>query len=111
LAVQVAGVNNIPWKNTRKRGIPVFYAPGAKLECCSRTDHRGMLLASRNIAPALDFVSCLDGDEETINDLMREIKAFCRFELSGKNPGVLGLGAIGVKVAMLRCSGFKRDRV
>ena len=95
-----AGVNNIPVEEYTKRGIPVFYAPGANSNAVAELTIGGMLLASRNIATALDFVSCLDGDEETINDLIeRNKKHFVGFELSGKTLGVLGLGAIGVKVA------------
>jgi D-3-phosphoglycerate dehydrogenase len=95
-----AGVNNIPVEEYSKRGIPVFYAPGANSNAVAELTIGGMLLASRNIAAALDFVSSLEGDEETINDLIeRQKKHFVGFELSGKTLGVLGLGAIGVKVA------------
>ncbi|MDD5412637.1 MAG: phosphoglycerate dehydrogenase, partial [Methylobacter sp.] len=95
-----AGVNNIPVEEYTKRGIPVFYAPGANSNAVAELTIGGMLLASRNIAAALDFVSSLEGDEETINDLIeRNKKHFVGFELSGKTLGVLGLGAVGVKVA------------
>ncbi|MGZ5056549.1 MAG: phosphoglycerate dehydrogenase [Methylobacter sp.] len=95
-----AGVNNIPVEEYSKRGIPVFYAPGANSNAVAELTIGGMLLASRNIAAALDFVSSLQGDEETINDLIEKHKKhFVGFELSGKTLGVLGLGAIGVKVA------------
>jgi D-3-phosphoglycerate dehydrogenase len=59
-----------------------------------------MLLASRNIPAALNFVSNLEGDEEIINNqIEKNKKHFAGFEVSGKTVGVLGLGAIGVKVA------------
>jgi D-3-phosphoglycerate dehydrogenase / 2-oxoglutarate reductase len=60
----------------------------------------GMLLASRNIPAALNFVSGLEGDAESINSqIEKNKKHFAGFEVSGKTLGVLGLGAIGVKVA------------
>jgi len=95
-----AGVNNIPIAEYTKRGIPVFYAPGANSNAVAELTIGGMLLASRNIAAALNFVGGLEGDEEAINKQIESNKKhFVGFELSGKTLGVLGLGAIGVKVA------------
>jgi D-3-phosphoglycerate dehydrogenase len=60
----------------------------------------GMLLAARNIVPALNFVRDLKGSDDSLNEqIENEKKHFAGFELSGKTLGVLGLGAIGVKVA------------
>jgi D-3-phosphoglycerate dehydrogenase / 2-oxoglutarate reductase len=95
-----AGVNNIPVAEYTKRGIPVFNAPGANSNAVAELAIAGMLLASRNIPAALNFVSNLEGDEEIINNqIEKNKKYFAGFEVSGKTVGVLGLGAIGVKVA------------
>jgi D-3-phosphoglycerate dehydrogenase len=95
-----AGVNNIPVAEYTKRGIPVFNAPGANSNAVAELAIAGMLLAARNIVPALTFIHGLEGDEESINDqIEKNKKHFAGFELSGKTLGVLGLGAIGVKVA------------
>lgn len=95
-----AGVNNIPVAEYTKRGIPVFNAPGANSNAVAELAIAGMLLASRNIPAALNFVSSLQGDEENINSQIEQNKKhFAGFEVSGKTLGVLGLGAIGVKVA------------
>ena len=95
-----AGVNNIPVAEYTKRGIPVFNAPGANSNAVAELAIAGMLLAARNIVPALTFVHGLEGDDESINDQIETNKKhFAGFELSGKTLGVLGLGAIGVKVA------------
>ncbi|WP_333874021.1 phosphoglycerate dehydrogenase [Methylobacter sp.] len=95
-----AGVNNIPVEEYTKRGIPVFSTPGANSNAVAELTIGGMLLASRNIPAALNFVSGLEGDENSINSQIEQNKkAFAGFELSGKTLGVLGLGAIGVKVA------------
>src|SRR5256714_14807294 len=52
-----AGVNNIPVATLSKRGIPVFNAPGANANAVKELVLAGMLIAARNLAPALDFVS------------------------------------------------------
>ena len=95
-----AGVNNIPVAEYTQRGIPVFNAPGANSNAVAELAIAGMLLAARNIVPALNFVRDLKGSDESLNEqIENEKKHFAGFELSGKTLGVLGLGAIGVKVA------------
>lgn len=95
-----AGVNNIPVAEYTQRGIPVFNAPGANSNAVAELVIVGMLLAARNIVPALNFVRVLEGSDDSLNEqIENEKKHFAGFELSGKTLGVLGLGAIGVKVA------------
>jgi len=95
-----AGVNNIPVAEYTKLGIPVFNAPGANSNAVAELALAGMLLASRNIPAAINFVSSLEGDEDIISSqIEKNKKHFAGFEVSGKTLGVLGLGAIGVKVA------------
>ena len=94
-----AGVNNIPVAEYTKRGIPVFNAPGANSNAVAELAIAGMLLAARNIVPAIKFIHGLEGDEAGINEQSEKNKKyFAGFEVSGKTLGVLGLGAIGVKV-------------
>jgi D-3-phosphoglycerate dehydrogenase len=94
-----AGVNNIPVAEYTKRGIPVFNAPGANSNAVAELAIAGMLLASRHIPAALSYVSTLTGDEESMNvDVEKHKSNFAGFEIAGKTLGVLGLGAIGVKV-------------
>jgi D-3-phosphoglycerate dehydrogenase len=95
-----AGVNNIPYKAMAARGIPVFNAPGANAQAVMELTITGMLLAARNVTAALDFARGLEGDDETITRLVEEGKRqFVGFELPGRTLGVIGLGAVGVKVA------------
>ena len=95
-----AGVNNIPVAEYTQRGIPVFNAPGANSNAVAELVIVGMLLAARNIVPALNFVRDIKGSDDSLNEqIENEKKHFAGFELSGKTLGVLGLGAIGVKVA------------
>lgn len=95
-----AGVNNIPYKDLAARGIPVFNAPGANAQAVSELTITGMLVAARNVAAALDFARGLDGDDQAISRQVEEGKNnFVGFELPGRTLGVIGLGAVGVKVA------------
>jgi D-3-phosphoglycerate dehydrogenase len=95
-----AGVNNIPVAEYSKRGIPVFNTPGANANAVKELVIAGMLLASRNICQAWDFARHLEGDNEAISaQVEKSKKQFAGLELAGKTLGVLGLGAIGVRVA------------
>jgi D-3-phosphoglycerate dehydrogenase len=95
-----AGTNNIPVAAMSKRGVPVFNAPGANANAVKELVLAGLFLAARNIAPALDFVRKLDGDDHAMHEAVEAgKKKFVGFELPGRTLGVIGLGAIGVKVA------------
>ncbi len=95
-----AGVNNIPVANMTARGIPVFNAPGANANAVKELVLAGMLMAARNIAQAWSFARALEGDDASISKAVEAgKKGFVGFELPGRTLGVIGLGAIGVKVA------------
>jgi len=95
-----AGVNNIPVDAMTTAGIPVFNAPGANANAVKELVVAGMLLAARNIGQAWQFAAGLSGDDATINKAVEAGKKnFVGFELPGRTLGVVGLGAIGVKVA------------
>ncbi len=94
------GTDNIPVDDYTRRGIPVFNAPGANANAVKELVLTGMLLAARNVFPAWSFVRGLSGDD---TDISRQVetgkKQFRGTELEGRTLGVVGLGAIGVKVA------------
>jgi D-3-phosphoglycerate dehydrogenase len=95
-----AGVNNIPVDAMTKRGIPVFNTPGANANAVKELVVAGMLLAARNIAPALHFAEGLTGSDAEISKAVEDgKKAYAGFELPGRTLGVVGLGAIGRLVA------------
>ena len=95
-----AGVNNIPVTEYTQRGVPVFNAPGANANAVKELVIAGMLLACRNICQAWRYVSHLDGDEAALRKAVENgKKQFVGYELRGKTLGIIGLGAIGVKVA------------
>lgn len=95
-----AGVNNIPVDALSKRGVPVFNAPGANANAVKELTLAGMFLAYRNLCQAWDFARGVEGDDSEINKQVEAGKKnFAGFELPGRTLGVIGLGAIGVKVA------------
>ena len=95
-----AGVNNIPVDDMPAKGIPVFNAPGANAHDVQELVLTGMLLSARNICPAWDFARQLEGDDTEISQQVEAGKKnFVGFELPGKTIGVVGLGAIGIKIA------------
>jgi D-3-phosphoglycerate dehydrogenase len=93
-----AGVNNIPVPALSKRGIPVFNAPGANANAVKELVLAGMLIAARNLAPALEFTRTLKDEnlDKTVEDGKKQ---FAGFELPGHTLGVIGLGKIGSLVA------------
>lgn len=94
-----AGVNNIPVDKLTELGIPVFNAPGANANAVKELVIAGMLLAARNICQAWDFARQQQGDDAEINKAVEAGKKnYVGFELPGRTLGVIGLGAIGVKV-------------
>jgi D-3-phosphoglycerate dehydrogenase len=95
-----AGVNNIPVAKMTGRGVPVFNAPGANANAVKELVLAGMLMAARNIGQAWAFARGLSGTDEQIHKAVESGKKnFVGFELPGRTMGVIGLGAIGVKVA------------
>jgi D-3-phosphoglycerate dehydrogenase len=95
-----AGVNNIPLDKMSALGIPVFNAPGANANAVKELVVAGMLLACRNICQAWDYTRNLQGEDVAIAKAVEQgKKQFAGYELPGKTLGVIGLGAIGVRVA------------
>jgi len=95
-----AGVNNIPVEKLSRRGVPVFNAPGANANAVKELVVAGMLIAARNLTPALKFVDGLNGDDKTIDKAVEDGKKhFAGLELPHHTLGVIGLGKVGSLVA------------
>lgn len=95
-----AGTNNIPVSKMSERGIPVFNAPGANANAVKELVVAGMLMASRNLLPAIRFVEGLEGDDASMHKQVEAgKKKFAGTELPGRKLGIIGLGAIGGLVA------------
>ncbi|MGH8701603.1 MAG: phosphoglycerate dehydrogenase, partial [Burkholderiales bacterium] len=83
-----------------RRGAPVFNAPGANANAVKELVIAGLLIASRNLVPALRFVHGLAGDDKALHKLVEEgKKQFAGIELPRHTLGVIGLGMIGSLVA------------
>jgi len=95
-----AGTNNIPVKEMNGRGVPVFNAPGANANAVKELVLTGLLLAVRNLVPALQFVDALKGDDKSLHQQIEEgKKQFAGVELPHHTLGIIGLGKIGSLVA------------
>ncbi len=95
-----AGTNNIPVPIVSRRGVPVFNAPGANANAVKELVLAGMLIAARNLVPAVQFVGSLRGDDAAVSRKIEdEKKRFAGAELPGHTLGVIGLGKIGSLVA------------
>jgi D-3-phosphoglycerate dehydrogenase len=96
-----AGTNNIPVAGLSRRGVPVFNAPGANANAVKELVLSGMLLAARNLLPALRFVASLEPASAAQMERAVEQgkKAFAGHELARQTLGVVGLGKVGCLVA------------
>ncbi len=95
-----AGVNNIPLKKCTEKGIVVFNTPGANANAVKELVLCGLLLSSRDIIGGANWVKTLAGNGDQIGALAEKGKSnFAGPEIAGKTLGVIGLGAIGVRVA------------
>ncbi|MEK7059536.1 MAG: 3-phosphoglycerate dehydrogenase family protein [Patescibacteria group bacterium] len=93
-----AGTNNIPVDDLAHKGVVVFNAPGANANSVKELVIAGMLLAARNLPGALSYVAGL-GEGGMKEAVETGKKKYAGGELSGKTLGIIGLGAIGYRVA------------
>ena len=94
-----AGVNNIPHAEYAKKGIVVFNTPGANANGVQELAIAAMLLASRDIVGRIEWVKANVSDPAITKTAEKAKKAFAGTEIMGKKLGVIGLGAIGQKIA------------
>lgn len=94
-----AGVNNIPHADYAKKGIVVFNTPGANANGVKELVITAMLLASRDVIGGIDWVKANASDAAINKTAEKAKKAFAGTEIAGRKLGVIGLGAIGQKVA------------
>ena len=95
-----AGVNNIPIDKCTDKGIVVFNTPGANANAVKEIVLGALFLASRKVVQGIEWEKTLIGSGDDIPSLVEKGKsAFAGPEIEGKTLGVVGLGAIGVRVA------------
>ena len=94
-----AGVNNIPLEKCAENGIVVFNTPGANANSVKELVLAGLLLASRDIFGGIQWIRDNANNPDVSKLAEKAKKNFAGHEISGKTLGVIGLGAIGVRVA------------
>ena len=94
-----AGVNNIPLERFAEEGVVVFNTPGANANSVKELVLCAMMVASRNVIAAAEWVRSIRDSENIEKDVEKGKKAFVGSEIKGKKLGVIGLGAIGAEVA------------
>lgn len=99
-----AGVNNIPVSDYTPQGIVVFNTPGANANAVTELVLASLLLGSRGISQSMQYVNSLANETDSA-ELHKKVelgkKQYSGSELNGKTLGVVGLGAIGAKIANL----------
>jgi D-3-phosphoglycerate dehydrogenase len=102
-----AGVNNIPVSDYTPKGIVVFNTPGANANAVKELVLASLLLGSRGITQSMNYVDSLASETDEA-ELHKKVEAgkkkYGGSELTGKTLGVVGLGAIGAKIANLALS-------
>ena len=95
-----AGTNNIPIDKCSEKGIVVFNTPGANANAVKELVIAGLLLASRKVVQGINWAKTLIGEGDQVGKLVEKGKSnFVGPEIMGKTLGIIGLGAIGVRVA------------
>ena len=100
-----AGVNNIPVDKCAEQGIVVFNTPGANANAVKELAVCGLLLAARKVPEAIEWAKTLKGQGDEVGKLVEKGKSnFAGGEIMGKTLGLIGLGAIGGKLANIAIS-------
>ena len=94
-----AGVNNIPVDKCADKGIVVFNAPGANANGVKELVVAGMLLSARNLLEGCGWLQSIKAEPDVAKLVEKGKKKYAGGEIEGKTLGVLGLGAIGIRVA------------
>ena len=92
-----AGVNNIPIERCSENGIVVFNTPGANANGVKELAICALLLAARDVVGGIAWANTLT--EDVAKQVEKGKSKFAGTELMGKTLGVIGLGAIGGKIA------------
>lgn len=94
------GTNNIPVDRCSQRGIVVFNTPGANANSVKEITLAGLFISSRKILQGIVWTKTLKSKGENVQALVEKQKSlFAGPEITGKNLGVIGLGAVGVSVS------------
>ncbi|MBQ7241601.1 MAG: phosphoglycerate dehydrogenase [Firmicutes bacterium] len=93
-----AGTNNIPVNKCSEEGIVVFFAPGANANAVKELVLTSIFLSSRKVIEGIEWTKTLRGKTGVDKIVEKEKSQFAGPEIAGKTLGVIGLGAVGVRV-------------
>lgn len=96
-----AGTNNVPIERCNDAGIVVFNTPGANANAVKELVVAAMIMSARPIYPAIEWIQTLNETADFSKVVEKGKSNFVGPEIAGKRLGVVGLGAIGIKVANL----------
>lgn len=96
-----AGTNNVPIERCNDAGIVVFNTPGANANAVKELVVAAMIMSARPIYPAIEWIQTLNETADFTKVVEKGKSNFVGPEIAGKRLGVVGLGAIGIKVANL----------
>lgn len=96
-----AGTNNVPIDRCNDAGIVVFNTPGANANAVKELVVAAMIMSARPIYPAIEWIQTLNETADFSKVVEKGKSNFVGPEIAGKRLGVVGLGAIGIKVANL----------
>jgi D-3-phosphoglycerate dehydrogenase len=95
-----AGVNTIPVERCTEAGIAVFNCPGGNANAVKELAVAAMIMAMRNGILAMNWVKNLpDGEADAGKAVEKGKEVYRGPELMGKQIAIIGLGAIGSRMA------------
>lgn len=94
-----AGVNNIPHERLAEQGVVVFNTPGANSNAVKELVVGLLLMGSRDVLGGMRWCRDHEDDPDAYAEAEASKKAFVGREVAGRKIGVVGLGAVGSKVA------------
>ena len=94
-----AGVNTIPVDRCSEEGIVVFNTPGGNANAVKELAVSAIIAADRNMRAAAEWVEGLKGNSEPGKTVEKGKEVFRGQEIMGKKVGIIGVGAIGSRMA------------
>ncbi|MBF0599446.1 phosphoglycerate dehydrogenase [Atopobiaceae bacterium FL090493] len=94
-----AGVNNIPHERLAEQGVVVFNTPGANSNAVKELVVGLLLMGSRDVLGGMRWCREHEDDPDAYAEAEASKKAFVGREVADRRIGVVGLGAVGSKVA------------
>jgi D-3-phosphoglycerate dehydrogenase len=94
-----AGTNNIPSDRFARQGVVVFNTPGANANAVKELVIGCLMLGSRDVLGGMRWCREHEGDANVYAEAEASKKAFVGREVMGRKIGIVGLGAVGSKVA------------